>query len=206
MYMMEDHLGVISPSHWGTKEFPLPPSAPASTVILRGWWNALLSKKPTAELCTLKYWKLLLLVNGLAIRHWVQFCPLEANREHITLYFTRKTFRYLKTDLMIHCSFLISESVPLGHLSFYHKRAVHLYLPSNFPEHILRKVQNQTKISTGQNGETRLHLHLEPWNCRSPSSSSVFTWLFLTRTWILSSHTRSGEVWGLHIQLVQLIF
>lgn len=89
MYMMEDHLRVISPSHRGTKEFLLPPSAPASTVILHGWWNALLSKKPTAELCTLKYWKLLLLVNGLAICHWVQFCPLEANREHITLFYVK---------------------------------------------------------------------------------------------------------------------
>lgn len=89
MYMMEDHLRVISPSHWGTKEFLLPHSAPASTVILHGWWNALLSKKPTAELCTLKYWKLLLLVNGLAICHWVQFCPLEANREHITLFYVK---------------------------------------------------------------------------------------------------------------------
>ena len=37
MYMMEDHLRVISPSHRGTKEFLLPPSAPASTVILHGW-------------------------------------------------------------------------------------------------------------------------------------------------------------------------
>lgn len=73
----------------GTKEFPLPPSAPVSTVILHEWCNALLSKKPTAELCTLKCWKLLLLVNGLAIRHLVQFCSLEANREHITVFYMK---------------------------------------------------------------------------------------------------------------------
>lgn len=58
---------------------------------------------------------------------------------------------------MIHCSFLISESVPLGHLSFNHKRAVHLYLPSNFPEHTLRRVQNQTKY---QQPRTERHAYI----------------------------------------------